>query len=132
MPAHLEAWWRAHPERWSQRPRHAHGFPADGSVGQQIDWFRRQFLKLADKASSTKERGDFLKLAFMSTLKGENARGADDAMAQYAEFRKREDERNEEARQAEAPIPRLDQEAERILKYFQNTPYRTKDGDVSK
>jgi hypothetical protein len=83
MPAHLKAWWREHPERWSQRPRHAQGFPADGSLGQQIDWFRRQFLKLADKASSTKERGEFLKLAFMAILKGENARSSDDATEQY-------------------------------------------------
>jgi hypothetical protein len=85
MPAHLEAWWREHPERWSQRPRHAHGFPADGTTGQQIDWFRRRFLKLAEKASNIKEQGEFLKLAFMATLKGESARGADDAMAQYQE-----------------------------------------------
>jgi hypothetical protein len=58
-------------------------FPADGSLGQQIDWFRHQFLKLADKASSTKERGEFLKLAFMATLKGENAFASDGAMALY-------------------------------------------------
>ena len=131
MPAHLEAWWREHPERWGQRHRHTHGFPADGTTGQQIDWFRRQFLKLADKASSTKEQGEFLKLAFMATLKGENARGADDAMAQYAEFRKRQDEGNEEAHQKEAPTPRPDAEAERILRYFQTTPYRTQDRDRS-
>jgi hypothetical protein len=49
MPAHLKAWWREHPERWSQRHRHAHGFPAEGSLGQQIDWFQRQFLRLAEK-----------------------------------------------------------------------------------
>ena len=85
MPAHLEAWCREHPERRSERPRHAHGFPADGSLGQQIDWFRHQFLKLADKASSTKERGEFLKLAFMATLKGENAFASDEAMARCTE-----------------------------------------------
>jgi hypothetical protein len=64
-------------------------------MGQQIDWFRRQFLKLADKVSSTNDRrgalklkhqGEFLKLAFMATLKGENARGADDAMAQCQQY----------------------------------------------
>ena len=84
MPAHLEAWWCEHPERWCQRHRHSHGFPADGTQGQQIDWFRRQFLKLADKVSSTNDRrealklkhqGEFLKLAFMATLKGQNADG---------------------------------------------------------
>jgi hypothetical protein len=69
MPAHLEAWWREHPERWSQRHRHHRGFPADGSLHKQIDWFRRQFLKLAEKASTTKELGEFLKLAFMATLR---------------------------------------------------------------
>ena len=84
MPAQLEAWWREYPERWSQRQRHAHGFPAEGSRGQQIDWFRRQFLRLADKASSTKEQGEFLKLAFMATLKGENAGGSAEATEQYA------------------------------------------------
>jgi hypothetical protein len=130
MPAHLEAWWREHPERWSQRPRHAHGFPADGTTGQQIDWFRRQFLKLADKASSTKERGDFLKLAFMATLKGENACGADDAMAQYQEFNRiteRQMAKFEEGRaRSEEPLPRLDEEAQAILRHSQTTPHRTK------
>jgi hypothetical protein len=128
MPAHLEAWWREHPERWSQRPRHAHGFPADGTTGQQIDWFRRQFLKLADKASSTKERGDFLKLAFMATLKGENARGADDAMAQYQEHLARTIEQAEERRvQREAAFPSTTDGEVDIIKYIQTTPYRTKD-----
>jgi hypothetical protein len=70
MPPHLEACWREHPERWSQRQRHAHGFPAEGNLGQRIDWFRRQFLKLADKASSTKERVEFLKLAFLGGTEG--------------------------------------------------------------
>ena len=97
MPAHLEAWWREHPERWSQRPRYQHRFPANGSVRDQVQWFSREFLKLADRASSTKERGEFLKLAFTAVLKGENAGSSNDAMAQYAEFRKREDERNKES-----------------------------------
>jgi hypothetical protein len=79
MPAHLEEWWRQHPERWSQRHRHYRGFPADGPLNKQIDWFRRQFLKLADKASTTKERGEFLKLAFMATLKGEGTGASDEA-----------------------------------------------------
>jgi hypothetical protein len=131
MPAHLEAWWREHPERWSQRPRHAHGFPADGTTGQQIDWFRRQFLKLADKASSTKERGDFLKLAFMATLKGENARGSDDATEQYREYLERENQRAEEARhRREAPLPSVADGGVDIIKYIQTTPYRTKDRDT--
>jgi hypothetical protein len=108
MPAHLEAWWREHPERWSQRPRHAHGFPADGSLGQQIDWFRHQFLKLADKASSTKERGEFLKLAFMATLKGENAFASDGAMALYGE------QPGERARQKLEEAERRWQEEERV------------------
>jgi hypothetical protein len=128
LPAQLEAWWREHPERWSQRHRHAHGFPAAGTRGRQIDWFRRQFLKLADKASSTKKRGDFLRLAFMATLKGENARGSDDAMAQYAEFRKREDDRNDEARALrDKPSWEPDETGAAILEYFKNMPYRTKD-----
>jgi hypothetical protein len=128
MPAHLEAWWREHPERWSERPRHAHGFPADGTTGQQIDWFRRQFLKLADKASSTKERGDFLKLAFMATLKGENAFAADEMEAQAQEQMERVHQKFLEGRaRSEKPLPKLDQEAEAILRHFQNTPYRTKD-----
>jgi hypothetical protein len=128
MPAHLEAWWKAHPERWSQRARHASGFPADGSLGQQIDWFRRHFLKLADKASSTKERGDFLRLAFMATLKGENARGADDAMAQYQEHLARTIEQAEERRvQREAAFPSTTDGEVDIIKYIQTTPYRTKD-----
>jgi hypothetical protein len=98
MPAHLEAWWREHPERWSQRHRHARGFPADGSLGEQIDWFRRRFLKLADKSSSIKEQGEFLKLAFMATLKGEGMRGSDDSTAQYDEEMNRQMRRLEEAR----------------------------------
>jgi hypothetical protein len=100
-------------------------------MGQQIDWFRRRFLRLADKAASTKERGEFLKLAFMATLKGENARGLDDAMAQYAEFRKREDERNEEAHALrDEPSWEPDETGAAILEYFKNTPYRTKDRDA--
>jgi hypothetical protein len=98
MPAHLEAWWREHPERRSQRHRHSRGFPTGGSLGQQIDWFRRPFLRLADKASSTKERGEFLKLAFMATLKGENARGSDEAIAQYDEQLKLAGQKFEEYR----------------------------------
>ena len=91
MPSHLEAWWCELPERWSQRHRHSHGFPADGTQGQQIDWFRRQFLKLAEKASSTNDRrqalklkhqSEFLKLAFMSTSRVQNADGRDDAPRQ--------------------------------------------------
>jgi hypothetical protein len=35
---------------------------ADGTHGQQIDWFQRQFLKLAEKASSTNDRREALKL----------------------------------------------------------------------
>jgi hypothetical protein len=79
-------------------------FPADGGLSKQIDWFRQQFLKIADKASSTKERGEFLKLAFMATLKGENALGSDGAMEQYAEHLGREKQRTEQARtQIDAP-----------------------------
>jgi len=89
MPAHLEAWWQEHPERWSRRHRYYHRFPADGSFGKQIDWFRRQFLKLADKASSPKERGEFLKLAFTATLKGGDAGNSDQTLAQYCEHLKR-------------------------------------------
>jgi hypothetical protein len=138
MPAHLEAWWREHPERWSERPRHAHGFPADGTTGRQIDWFRRQFLKLADKVGSTEDRrdalklkhqGEFLKLAFMATLKGENARGPDDAMAQYHEFNRiteRQMAKFEEGRaRSEELLPKHDEEA--ILRHSQTAPYRTMD-----
>src|SRR6516165_1347300 len=89
MPAHLEAWWQEHPERWSRRHRYYHRFPADGSFGKQIDWFRRQFLKLADKASSPKERGEFLKLTFRVTLKNQNTGGPDEAMTQYREHLER-------------------------------------------
>jgi hypothetical protein len=137
MPAHLEAWWREHPERWKQRHRHAHGFPADGTTGQQIDWFRRQFLKLADKVSSTNDRreavklkhqGEFLKLAFMATLKRQNEDDRDDVPQQYAEFRMRQDEKNGEARaRREAPFMEPDETGAAILEYFKNTPYRTKD-----
>jgi len=125
MPPHLEAWWRQHPERWSQRPRHAHGFPADGSQGQQIDWFRRRFLKLADKASSIKEEGEFLKLAFMATLKGESAFAADEIEAKDQEQMERALQKFEEGRARwEA-----DKRGAEIIKHFQNTTYRTKDRD---
>jgi hypothetical protein len=107
------------PERWSQRPRHAHGFPADGTTWQQIDWFRRQFLKLADKASRTKERGDFLRLAFMATLKGESAFAADEMEAQAREQLERVQQKLEEGRaRREMPLPQLDEEAEAILRHF--------------
>jgi hypothetical protein len=95
MPAQLEAYWRAHPERWTQRPRHYHGFPAKGTQRERIDWFRGEFLKLAEEVLRTKnpgeiqrlkQRGEFLKLAFTATLKGENAGGSDEAMDQYAAY----------------------------------------------
>jgi hypothetical protein len=130
MPAHLAAWWRAHPERWRQRPRYQHRFPTDGSLRKQVQWFCREFLKLADKASSTKERGDFLRLAFMATLKGEHARGSDDAMVQYAEFRKREDQRAEEARAPREAVIMRDDRDDEILRYFQNTTYRKRDPET--
>jgi hypothetical protein len=79
MPAHLQAWPKHIPSAGVSR--YVHGFQADGTLeAQQIDWFRRQFLKLADKASSTKEPRDFLRLAFMATLKGETAFAADDSV----------------------------------------------------
>jgi hypothetical protein len=126
MPAHLEAWWREHPERWSQRQRHAHGFPASGTLGQQIDWFRRRFLKLADKVSSTNDRrealklkhqAEFLKLAFMATLKGENARCSDGALEQYAEHLRRTLQQSEQAgTQREASFTEPDETGAEILR----------------
>jgi hypothetical protein len=98
--AHLEAWWREHPERWHQRPRYQHRFPADGSLRKQVQWFCREFLKLADKAKSTKERGEFLRLAFMATLKSENVSDSEETMALYAEHLRREIRRGQEARAA--------------------------------
>ena len=128
MPAHLEAWWREHPKRWSQRRRHAHGFPAEGSRGQQIDWFRRQFLKLADKALSAKERGDWLKMAFMATLKGEDK--SSDSQTQYIQYLTQKIEELERAHMLEprepAITPMTDRQTE-ILRYFQNTTYRKRD-----
>jgi hypothetical protein len=117
MPAHLEAWWREHPERWSQRPRHARGFPADGSLGQRIDWFRRQFPKLADKASSIRERGDFLKLAFMATLRGENAFAADEMETQAREKLERVHQKIEEGRARwEVEASKADDEGAEMLR----------------
>ena len=140
MPAHLEAWWREHPERWSQRPKHSHGFPADGTQGEQIDWFRRQFLKLADKVSSTdnrrealklKHQGEFLKLAFMATLKRQNEDVRDDVPPQYAEFRRRQDEKNEEAcARRGAPFIKPDETGAAILEYSKDTPFGRKDRDT--
>jgi hypothetical protein len=131
MPAHLEAWWREHPERWSQRHRHCHGFPADGTRGEQTDWFRRQFLKLAKNASSNKERGEFLKLAFMATLKGENAGSADEVQAQYRGHLERMNQQVEEARaQRIGTITAPTDREKEILKHFQNTLYRNKDREM--
>jgi hypothetical protein len=130
MPAHLEAWWREHPEHWRQRHRHSHGFPADGSLSKQIDWFKQQFLKLADKASTTKERGEFLKLAFMATLKGENALGADEVEAQDQEQMERALQKFEEGRARwQAEESKTDKEGAEI-RYLQTTPYRTKDRET--
>ena len=132
MPAHLAAWWREHPERWSQRHRHSHGFPADGTQGQQIDWFRRRFLKLADKASSTKERGDLLKLAFMPTLRGESAFAADEQSALAQEQMERVHQKIEEGRaRYQAEASKADDEGAEMLRYLKTTPYRTKDRDPS-
>jgi hypothetical protein len=66
----------------------------------------------------------------MATLKGENACGADDAMAQYQEFNRiteRQMAKFEEGRaRSEEPLPRLDEEAQAILRHSQTTPHRTK------
>jgi len=50
-------------------------------------------------------QGEFLKLALMATMKGENARNSDDATEQYAEhLRRRINQQTEEARtQIDAP-----------------------------
>ena len=82
QPVWLAKWWKEHPERYGQRdrrPRLYRGFPAHGTLRAQVAWFRQQFLKLADKASSDKERGNYLKLAFMATLKGDPTGASDDA-----------------------------------------------------
>jgi hypothetical protein len=45
----------------------------------------------------------------------------------YAEFRRRQDEKNEEARaRREAPFMEPDETGAAILEYCKNTPYRTK------
>ena len=64
----------------------------------------------------------------MATLKGESAFAADEAAAQAEEQMERVQQKilNGRAR-SEKPLPKLDQEAEAILRHFQNTPYRTKD-----
>jgi hypothetical protein len=64
-----------HPERWNERHRHYRGFPADGTVREQLDWFRRRFLRLADGTSSPKQQGEWLKLAFMATVKAAAVEG---------------------------------------------------------
>ena len=92
-------------------------------MGQQIDWFRRQFLKLADKASGTKERSEFLKLAFMATLKGENACAADEAEAQCREQLERENRKFED----DDALRQADERDERLLTYLRNTTYRKRE-----
>jgi hypothetical protein len=85
---------------------------------------------LPTKRGAQGKRAIFLKIAFMATLKGQNALGGDDAMARYQEHLARVNQRVEEARQTEESIPELDEEAEKILGYFQTTPYRTKGSGV--
>lgn len=70
MPPWLEQWWKEHPERYGQRHRYVHRFPADGTLREQVDWFRLQFLKLADKASSDKERGQLSEARLQGDLGG--------------------------------------------------------------
>ena len=74
----------------------------------------------------------------MATLKGENARAADDATAQYQQYpeeRERVTERQmtklEEGRARwEAEASKADETGAAILEYFKNTPYRTKNRDT--
>jgi hypothetical protein len=74
--------------------------------------------------------GYFLRLAFMATLKGESAFAADEAAAQVEEQMERVQQKILEGRaRSEKPLPKLDEEAEAILRHFQTTPYRTKDQD---
>ena len=61
----------------------------------RFNGFQPQFLRLAEKASSPKERGEFLRLAFMVTLKAEASGASDDAA--YREWRENLDRIAEEA-----------------------------------
>jgi hypothetical protein len=64
----------------------------------------------------------------MATLKGESAFAADEAAAQAEEQMERVHQKFLEGRaRSEKPLPKLDEEAEAIVRHFQTTPYRTKD-----
>jgi len=64
-------------------------------------------------------------------LKGENARGSDEAMEQYAAHLRRINQLSEEARtKIDAPAWEPDETSAAILRYFKNTTYRTKDRDT--
>jgi hypothetical protein len=63
----------------------------------------------------------------MATLKGESAFAADEAAAQAEEQMERLQQKILEGRaRSEKPLPRLDEEAQAILRHSQTTPHRTK------
>jgi hypothetical protein len=95
MPAHLEAWWQEHPEKWKQRHHYSQRFPENGSRDEQLDWFRRLYLKKADKASNPKERDEYLKLALQATVKKKGENPSDSAEALYREHLERQIARQE-------------------------------------
>jgi len=51
------------------RKRH---FPHKANLDQQIKWFRREFLRLADQAPSAREQADLLKMAYATLAKNPN------------------------------------------------------------
>ena len=53
-------------------------FPRKGSHQERIEWFCDRFLDRARAAETAKEEENWLRLAFMATLKAEPAEGEED------------------------------------------------------
>ena len=82
-PAALQKYWDEHPETAAKLGRPSLKYPHRGSVEDQADWFKRQFLKLADAESDPKEKAALLKLAFGTLKKAEG--GGDDPTKAFRE-----------------------------------------------
>jgi hypothetical protein len=98
MPKQLADFWAKHPERWKQRRHYRKRPQTNSSLRERWQWYRDEFLRLAERAPSAKEHGRFLKYASEMEAKLVQQGGDNDAMEQYAEHLRQTIQQADEAR----------------------------------
>jgi len=103
-PEALERYWNEHPDmaqRVGRRPEPPRPeFPENGTLVEQEQWFRREFLRLAKGEKDAKEKAALLRLAYQ-TLPKRNGKAAGDAGDMYAEHLRKLAEASEKKLEAE-------------------------------